>query len=135
MRHASELAEVIAQRRGPFLKQIIDDTQKTPPPPGQEPYPPEAIEQFVNGFFNVILEALEGRSQETRQFVMTTMFPAMRDSGTAADLMIGGSARVLIALAIDIVDGIKPEHRSEARGWICQVLGDYLGDMAAVWAR
>ncbi len=135
MRHATELLEVISQRRTAFLQQILEEHERIDPPPGQPRYPREAIEQFVNGFIATIVEALEGRTQETRKLYMSTVMPSIRDTGTPLGLMIGGSARMLIALAVDLVEGVKPEHRLEARGWLASFLGEYLGEMADVWKR
>lgn len=128
---ARELLNAIEQRRAELI-QTLGFTHSNPEP-GARVYEHADIEQMVNGFLALLVEALEERPPEVRTFFLQTAMPALRDSGTTLHTMMRGSVQALMIMSITLTQHVSPEVRDEARGWLSSFTGAYVAEMADLW--
>ena len=130
-----ELLAGVRARHTLFTERVVAENAAEAAALGQPQFPREAIEQFINGFFLFVEEALQGIGGDARAFYLSTAIPAMRDTGISAKLVIGGSAKTVIRMSVELAGAVSAEHRPDAERWLAEFFGDYLGDMAEVWSN
>jgi hypothetical protein len=120
----AELRSLIVTHREEFTREIVDGTPAK-----------EQTAQMVHGFFELLLAALDGREKEIRDMFIEVVMPSLRDAGTPAPMMIGGSARVLLVMMGRLASRLSDASRGEAIVWLAAYFGDHLGEMTAVWTE
>jgi hypothetical protein len=120
----AELRDLIVTHRDAFTRDIVATTPEK-----------EQTTQMVHGFFELLIAALEGREKEIRDMFVEVVMPSLRDAGTPARMMIGGSARVLLVMMGQLSARLSDASRPEAIAWLAAYFGDHLAEMTAVWTE
>ena len=87
------------------------------------------LNQLLNGFEALMLEALEERGDETRRLFLETAVPALVAGGQTPASLVHGAAAFSVLLATEIVPLVSEEHRGETAGWLAGFLGAYCRDL------
>jgi|GEM_PF-3156267 len=132
--YEAEILTAMQACRAAFTENVVAEASSQPPIPGLPDIPPEAIEQFINGFFAFVEEALRDGSRDARAFYLSTAVPAIRDTGISAKIMVGGSVRTILRMSLQIAARVSVENRPAAERWLGDFFGDFIGDVAAVWS-
>jgi len=78
---------------------------------------PQTMDQVSLGYFNMIVEYLEGEKREVRDYWIDTFSPALVEQGqTLVDISREG-VMFSVILAVSIVSELPPELRIEGTAW------------------
>ena len=131
-----ELRAIIVEHRTQFSNDIVEASRAAPQAPNAGPvYSKQDTLQMVHGFFELLLAALDGRDKEMREMYLDVVMPSLRDAGTPAGQMIGGSAIVLFLITANVSARLSNESRSEAVSWLSTYLGTFLGEVNDIWSE
>ena len=91
------------------------------------------LEQLIHGFETLLLEALEGRGTDTRDFFLETAIPGVIQAGLQTrDEVVGGVAAWAVLLSTSLVERLPEESREPATLWLSRFFGDYAEATARV---
>jgi len=88
-----------------------------------------ANEQFLNAFQALLIEALEGGTEQ-RRLIMDTAIPALVADGTRHPTMLQGHVAYFVALTPRLVEGVPAEQRTEALAWLARYFGAYAREVS-----
>ena len=83
-----------------------------------------ANEQFLNAFEALLVEALEGGTEQ-RTFIMDTAIPALVADGITTSEMLQGHVAYFVALTPRLADGVPAEQRQDAITWLARYFALY----------
>jgi len=89
-----------------------------------------ALEQFLNAYEAMFMEALEGRGRETRDFILETALPPFIAMGQTALDLVRSNAISSIMLAHRLLPLVPEDLRDEAARWLASFYSAYAYDMA-----
>ena len=87
------------------------------------------LEQFLNAYEALFMEALDG-SDETRRFVLETALPPLLATGQTALDLIRGNVVSAVMFAHRLLPLVAPERRDDAARWLAAFHGSYTQDVA-----
>ena len=93
------------------------------------------LEQLMNGFESLLLEALEERGTEARDLFIETTVPGVIAAGLRTpDQLAGGTAAWGVLLSTALLSRLPDDQRQPAAVWLAGFFGDY-AEAAARAAR
>jgi hypothetical protein len=124
-----DLLDAFREVRPEMLKHTREDADLDPKSRADE-FSDADIEQILNAYEGLIVEALTGSSRETRDFVMETALPPIVRSleQTAAD-MIRSNTISAVMLAHRLLPKIASERRDDAARWLAAFYGGYAHEL------
>ena len=90
----------------------------------------EDLEQFLNAYEALFLEALEGSGSEKRDFILDTALPPIIEMGQTALEMVRSQVVSAVMLTHRLLPLIDPELRDEAARWLAAYQSGYTHEVA-----
>jgi hypothetical protein len=87
------------------------------------------VEQFVNAYEALFLEALAGSGRETRDLVLETALPPIVDLGQTSLDMVRSNAISAVMLTHRLLPQVSPERREDAARWLAAFYGGYAAEV------
>ena len=88
------------------------------------------LEQFLNAYEGMFMEALEGTGHETRTFILETALPPILAMGQTTLDMIRSNVVSAVMLTHRMLPLIAEEHRDEAARWLARYHSEYTYELA-----
>lgn len=86
----------------------------------------DELDQFINAYEALFLEAVEGRGRATRDLILdTALEPLMASGKTTTPSLLRGNTISAIMLAHRLLPLIDAADRDEAARWLARFQGDY----------
>jgi hypothetical protein len=120
----AELVQAFRDLR-PQLYDISQETSRLTPESNPEDYSREAIEQFLNAYEALVLEALEGRGRSRRDLIFDTALPVVVAEGQPVGAMVQSGVALAVTLTHLLLARV-PEHvRDESAAWLAAFFSAY----------
>ena len=120
----AEIARAFEQLRPRMLDHAAADADLDPNSRFDE-FRSEDLEQFLNAYEALFMEALEGRGTETRDLILDTALPPIVELGQTARDMARSNVISAVMLAHRLLPLVKPELRDDAARWLAAFLSTY----------
>jgi hypothetical protein len=124
-----ELSRAFADLRPQMLQNARRDADLDPKSRIEE-FPDEDIEQFLNAYEALFLEALEGRGREKRDLILETALPPVMDLGSTALDLVRGNVVSAVMTAHRLLERVADDQRDEAARWLARFFSDYTREIA-----
>jgi hypothetical protein len=125
----AEIARAFRELR-PRLPEIAEQNALLDPVGADQDLAPEAIEQFINAYEALFLEALEGRGHATRDLIFDTALQPIMDRGRTALGMLRGNVVSAVTLTSQLLPLVREDLRREATLWLAGFYADYTCELA-----
>ena len=87
------------------------------------------LEQFINAYQAMFMEALDGSGRQTREMIFETALPPILDLGQTAVDMIRSNVISAVMLPYRLLPLVEPELRDEAARWLAGFHSGYAADL------
>ena len=109
----------------PELYAISDQTSDMTPESNPEDYSREDIEQFLNAYEALVLEAMEGRGRQTRDLIFETALPGIVAEGHSVGELVQSGVAMSIMLTHRLLEQVPAEERDAAAAWLAAFYSGY----------
>lgn len=89
------------------------------------------LEQFANAQEATLLEALDGRRRDAREFVLDTAVPALVGRGCSAPSIVQAQSAFNVLLSQRVAAAVPARVRDRVVAWLARFLGEYTRELAA----
>lgn len=133
-----KVAAIVRERRDALVQRSMATTIAVPVPEGQaEPtvmpsVSQRDVEQMIDAFIALLVEALETDSREVRTFFLGTVIPGLVSAGAPASSLLGGAVEFAILTSVDVAAELPKEERKPAQLWFARFFNAYLTEMVQV---
>jgi len=125
-----ELARAFQQLRPQMIDHARADAELDPASQIDE-FSQRDLEQFLNAYEALFMEALDGSSDETRRFVLETALPPVIATGQTALDLIRRNVASAVMFTHRVLPLITPERRDDAARWLAEFHASYAFDVAS----
>ena len=109
----------------PELYAISETTSEITPESNPEDYSRGDIEQFLNAYEALVLEAMEGRGRETRDLIFDTALPGIVAEGHTVGALVQSGVAMSVYLTHRLLARVPDEGREEAALWLASFYSGY----------
>ena len=88
------------------------------------------IEQFINAYEALFMEALEGEGRETRDFILETALPPVLEMGQTALQLVRSNVISAVMLTHRLLPLVDAEVRHDAARWLAAFHSAYTYELA-----
>jgi hypothetical protein len=125
----AELLQAFKDLR-PHLFDVSMQTSRMTPESNPDDYSREDIEQFLNAYEALMLEALEGRGRAKRDIIFESALPAVVAEGQPAVSMIQSNVATSVMMTYRLLDAVPAAAREESALWLAGFFSGYTREMA-----
>jgi len=116
----------------PGLLEMTETLRGAMPPRERPEIDPQDRGQFVHALVRLIEEALEGKTDEKRRFVLETAVPGLVAAGYTPVRLVESHVSLFTMLTHRLLEATPPEEREEAALWLAGYFAAHVHDVAAV---
>jgi hypothetical protein len=88
------------------------------------------LEQFLNAYEALFLEAVEGATHETRDLILDTALPPILESASSPLTLIRSNVLSAVLLTHRLVPLVREDLRDEAARWLAWFYAGYVEETA-----
>ena len=123
-----ELARAFGELRPQMLANAAADADLDPQSRLDE-FAEGDLEQVLNAYEAMFMEALQGRGRQTRDLILETALPPIIDLGQTALDMVRSNVISAVMLAHRLLPLVRPELRDEAARWLASFYSTYAHEL------
>lgn len=101
-------------------------------PEAQAPVNETDLNQMVDGFLSLLVEALEERPPETMNFYLETVIPGLVAMGGAFHGIVHTVVGWMTYVVVEVVAVLPAEHKEEATAWLSRFFAGYVAEIARI---
>jgi len=120
----------LAQTRDDLVV-IAEEVEADLPEAASDELAPEDLAQLVNAYESAMLEALDGRTRDTREFVLSTAVPGLMGRGRSALSLLEGHVRFSVLATHRLLGAVPARGRDAVARWLAGFCGDFARHMTA----
>jgi hypothetical protein len=121
----AEIARAFRELRPDMIENAAADRDLDPASRFDE-FRAEDLEQFLNAYEAMFMEALEGQGRGTRDLILETALPPVVDEmGQTARDMVRGNVVSAVMLAHRLLPLVREDLRDDAARWLASFLSGY----------
>jgi hypothetical protein len=120
----SEISRAFTTLRPSMLENAERDAELDPDS-RLDDFSAEDLEQFVNAYETLVLEALEGEGRSKRDLILETALPPLVASGSTALSLVRSNVISAVMLAHRLLPLVDEEIRDDAARWLASFLSGY----------
>ncbi len=120
----AEIAQAFQQLRPVMLANAERDAELDPNSRIDE-FAEQDLEQFLNAYEAMFMEALEGTGSATRDLILETALPPIIEFGQTSLDMVRSNVISAVMLSHRLLPLISEEHRDDAARWLAAFLSSY----------
>lgn len=124
-----EIARAFRELRPRMIANAHDDADLDPASMISE-FTESELEQFVNAYEALFMEALEGGEHSTRAFILETALPPILEQGQTALTMIRSNVISAVMMTYRLLPLVEADVRHEAARWLAAFHSGYTHDLA-----
>ena len=125
----AEIARAFQELKPHMLEHAAEDADLNPANQ-LEDFEQRDLEQFLNAYEGMFMEALEGKGHDKRDFILETALPPILAMGRSTIDMIRGNVVSAVMLTHRMLPLIAEEHRHEAARWLARYHSEYTYEIA-----
>ena len=114
----------------PELYAISEKTSEITPESNPEDYSRGDIEQFLNAYEALVLEAMEGRGRETRDLIFDTALPGIVAEGHGVGELVQSGVAMSVYLTHRLLEHVPAGDREAAALWLATFYSGYTRETA-----
>jgi len=120
----AEIAQAFRQLRPSMLANAERDADLDPNSRIEE-FADQDLEQFLNAYEAMFMEALEGRGTATRDLILETALPPIIEFGQTSLDMVRSNVISAVMMAHRLLPLVSEERRDDAARWLAAFLSGY----------
>jgi hypothetical protein len=124
-----ELTRAFAELR-PRMRELAEANASVDPKPRLDEFSDADIEQFVNAYEAMFLEALQGESRQVRELVFDTALEPMMASGQTALDMLRSNVISSVTMSHRLLRAVREDVREDAVLWLAGFYSSYTAELA-----
>jgi hypothetical protein len=124
-----DLARAFAELRPKFVENARRDADLDPDRRA-DGFSDADLEQFVNAYEALFLEAIEGRGREKRDLILETALPPILELGSTSLDVVRSNVVSAVMTTYRLLPRVPEERREEAARWLATFFADYTREIA-----